>query len=267
MYNNFRHAVRRCTSGAAFGFIAVLTSACTGAIHQEANIGGADTLSLDARQRLFLVGERVTKDKYHRIASKPVRCAEPSPDSLVATQTILSASANAQNIGADKAGGSAALAARTAESAGSIGYRDSSIQMLRDAYFRLCEAYMNGVLSDREYAHMVENADTYLAVSSAIQIIGANPAAPAVAISATSGTTSATDSGSKSESKSETTGVAPGGPNSGGGGGTNPGAAAANADAAKKAKITGDIVHKYLVYRDILRKETEAEWRRESRSQ
>jgi hypothetical protein len=268
LYSNFRSVVRRSTTGAALGLAAVLTCACSGAIHKEANIGGADTLSLDARQRMLLVGERVTKDKNGRYASKPVRCAEPSPDALVATQTILSGGANASNIGSGNAGGSAALAARTAESAASIGYRDSSIQMLRDAYFRLCEAYMNGVLSDREYGHMVENADAYLAVSSAIQIIGSNPVAPAVAISTGGGTTSV------SPEKTQPQPAAPGAADD-----SNPQSARADAsedakakadaaaDAAKKAKVTRDIVRQYLIYRDILRRETEAEWRRESRAQ
>jgi hypothetical protein len=244
--------------------------ACSGAIHNEANIGGADTLSLDARQRLLLVGDR----QYGGAPSKRVRCAEPSPDSLVAMQSVLSASGNASNVGSANASGSGALAARTAESAASIGYRDSSIQMLRDAYFRLCEAYMNGVLSDREYGHMVENADAYLAVSSALQIIGSNPVAPAVAISAGGGTTTATKSSSDNASKPETTGAGANTdsqpkPNPA----PNPNAevdasnSKAEADAgAKKAKITRNIVRQYLTYRDILRRETEAEWRRENQS-
>lgn len=264
MHHKFGYAVRRCTSGSALALVSVLASACTGAIHKEANIGGTDTLSIDARQRLFLVGER--KDRH---GIKPVRCAEPSPDSLVAMQTVLSASGNAQNIGSEKAGGSAALAARTAESAGSIGYRDSSIQMLRDAYFRLCEAYMNGVLTDEEYSTMIENADTYLAVSSAIQIIGSNPVAPAVAISASGGTTTATDSPNP-EAKNETTGAAsktgtPSADDSKTGGSDHTGSSD-TADAAKKAKITQDIVRKYLAYRYRLRKDIEAEYRREARS-
>jgi hypothetical protein len=142
--------------------------------------------------------------------------------------------------------------------------------MLRDAYFRLCEAYMNGVLSDQEYGHMVENADAYLAVSSAIQIIGSNPVAPAVAISTSGGTT--TTNPEKTESQPA---KPPGSADS-----FNPEAARADAsddakakaatdaaaDAAKKAKVTRDIVRQYLIYRDILRRETEAEWRRESRA-
>jgi hypothetical protein len=265
--NKRYRVVHRATSGAVLGFVAVLACACSGAIHKEANVGGADTLSLDARQRMLVVGERVTKDKYGRYARKPVRCDEPSPDALVAVQETLSASGGVSNIGSASATGSAALAARTAESAASIGYRDSSIQMLRDAYYRLCEAYMNGVLSDREYGHMVENADTYLAVASALQIVGPNPVAPAVAISGGGGTTTApgsTGTGSI-EIKPETTGQGlPGqnpAPSDSNKAGTTP-----EVDAAKKAAITRDIVHNYLVYRDILRRETEAEWRRDLRA-
>src|SRR5262249_22001272 len=151
-------------------------------------------------------GER----RYRSAKPKLVRCAEPSPDALVATQSVLSASANAQNIGTSGAGGSAALAAKTAESAASLGFRDSSIQMLRDSYFRLCEAYMTGVLSDKEYGHMVENADTYLAVASALQIMGSNPVAPGVAISSGGAQGAALPQENLIASTSETTGQAPG---------------------------------------------------------
>jgi hypothetical protein len=264
--SNFRYVVRRSTTWVAWGLTAGLTCACSGVIHKEANIGGADTLSLDARQRMLLVGERVTKDKYDRITSKPVKCAEPSPDALVATQTILSGSGSASNIGSANAGGSAALAARTAESAASIGYRDSSIQMLRDSYFRLCEAYMNGVLTDREYGHMVENADTYLAVSSALQIIGSNPVAPAVAISTAGGTTTASPEKVQSQEPGALDDSIPGSARADATDDAKAKAAAAADADAKKAGITREIVRRYLAYRDNLRRETEAEWRREERA-
>ena len=153
MRNKFHHTA----TGAVLTLIGLLASGCTGTIHWAENIGGADTLSVDARQRFLMVGTRVAQTK-HGIESKPVRCTEPSPDVLVAMQAAASGSASIANVGG--ASGAGSFAARSSEAAASIGYRDSSIQMLRDAYFRMCEAYMNGALTQKEYETMVTNADT-----------------------------------------------------------------------------------------------------------
>jgi hypothetical protein len=265
--NKFHHTA----TGAVLTLVGLFASGCTGTIHWSENIGGADTLSVDARQRLLMVGTRVAQTK-HGIESKPVRCTEPSPDALVAMQAALSGSASVSNVSGVSAAG--AIAARSSEAAASIGYRDSSIQMLRDAYFRLCEAYMNGVLTQMEYEHMVTNADTYLAVASAIQIIGANPTAPVVAISAGGGTTTVitpavvapkTSQNAVPEPNEpavrETVGAASGGGGSGNAG--NQAVTETAADKKRKAQLIREIVDHYLSYREDLRRATEPDLRKD----
>jgi len=268
-----RNKLHHTATGAVLTLVGLLASGCTGTIHWSENIGGADTLSVDARQRFFMVGTRVAQTK-HGIESKPVRCTEPSPDVLVAMQAAASGSASVTNVGGVNAAGS--FAARSSEAAASIGYRDNSIQMLRDAYFRMCEAYMNGALTQKEYETMVTNADTYLAVASTIQIIGANPAAPVVGISAGGGVTTAANpaaqgGGAGGGSGGSGSGGGGGGGSGGGGGGNsgggNGGGSGTNqADAAeqlRKAHVIGSLVGDYLTYRERLRHAAEPELRKD----
>ena len=62
-----------------------------------------------------------------------VICAEPSPDALQATISTLGI----------KVSGKEVLNSLFSENATSIALRTQTIQLLRDAYYRLCEAYMN----------------------------------------------------------------------------------------------------------------------------
>jgi hypothetical protein len=162
--------------------VAVLAAGCDSTIHRQSNIGGVDTLSLDAKQRLMLVGNRAGyKDDR-------VTCTEPSPDALVARAAVLAASGSLARPGTPATGDETTVgggvSGGTSETAASIGFRDHTVQMLRDGYFRLCEAYLNGALSKEQYEHMITNADTFMVVVSALQILGSNPVAPAVAIQA-----------------------------------------------------------------------------------
>jgi hypothetical protein len=177
-------------AGVILGLMSTLASGCGSTIHTESNIGGVDTLSIDAKQRLMLVG---TRDPT-RSGEYPIRvtCTEPSPDALVAKAAVLSANVNV-TAPAGEYGGSAGLAGGTSETAASIGFRDHTVQMLRDGYFRLCEAYLNGALSKTKYEHMVTNADTFMAVVSALEVLGSQTVAPAVAISAGGITASSKD--------------------------------------------------------------------------
>ncbi|MHA7872353.1 MAG: hypothetical protein ACX939_08390, partial [Hyphococcus sp.] len=72
-------------------------------------------------------------------------CAEPSPDAL-------SALAASGGLAAEVFGqGKGQIQAALAESAGSIGLRTQSIQLMRDAMYRLCEGYMNGALGNAAF--------------------------------------------------------------------------------------------------------------------
>ena len=86
-------------------------------------------IHLDAQQRLVLHNAKRF-------------CAEPSPDALQAYAASLGLS------GTDPAKGAASLSGAQQSIAGGIGLRTQSITILRDALYRMCEAYNNGVLGD-----------------------------------------------------------------------------------------------------------------------
>lgn len=110
---------------------------------------------IDAKQRAIIAAKRgvIGVNGIPKIGEdgKPVTvlnvCAEPSPDALQATASAL---------GFKKSGREAleklfSATAATGESVASIGLRTQTIQLLRDAYFRLCEAYMNDGIDSIAY--------------------------------------------------------------------------------------------------------------------
>lgn len=107
------------------------------------------SVSIDVKQRVVFSQGRTEFDKSgQRVRTNTVVCAEPSPDAL----TVLGASGGLSvNGGAGKVG-NASLA--FAESGASIGLRTQSIQLLRDAMYRLCEGYAAGAVSDSDFAAM-----------------------------------------------------------------------------------------------------------------
>ena len=78
-----------------------------------------------------------------------VVCAEPSPDVAKALQTATDLSASIQSQGNGN------LGVATAEQLAQLTARLPSIQALRDAVYRACEAYANGVLGANAYAMLV----------------------------------------------------------------------------------------------------------------
>lgn len=232
--------------GASLIAWSVLAAGCSSTIHDQDEVGGINTLSVDAKQRMMLVGNR------GGISDKRVACTEPMPDAIVARAAVLAGGGNVNN--PNGISGGAELAGGSSEAAASIGFRDHTVQMLRDGYFRLCEAYMNGALTKEQYQHMIMNADTFMVVVSALQILGSNPVAPAVTISAGGVSASAT---------------APGGSSSGTASGTiTPPTNATNITNVtptaqqlnpENARMAAQIVHDYLIYRRKLFVETHGE--------
>lgn len=169
--------IRHATKGLALGCLLALAGGCADStIHKRSSIADVETLSLDAKQRVVFAGQR------QDYPGERILCTEPMPDALVARAAVLSASGNFSQTGGLGGGGGAA--GGSSESAASLSFRNESIQMLRDGYFRLCEAYMNGALTKTQYQDMITNADTFMVVISALQTLGSNPVAPAVAINA-----------------------------------------------------------------------------------
>lgn len=116
----------------------LLASGCgnLNAINKGFDPSSGESIAIDAKQRVvysFATVDAEGKTRSH------VLCAEPSPDALTALSTATGVSAETV-----KAAFSASLSA--SESAASIGLRTQTIQLLRDAMYRLCEGLASGGL-------------------------------------------------------------------------------------------------------------------------
>jgi hypothetical protein len=105
---------------------------------------------MDVKQRVIFGQRRYDQAHLNEPAKySNVICAEPSPDALTVLSVTggLSAS-NAHTQTAVDATGA------LAESGASIGLRTQSIQLLRDAMYRLCEGYASGAIAPQDYVTM-----------------------------------------------------------------------------------------------------------------
>ena len=144
---------------------------------------------IDARQRAIISvrrdvigsdGQPLTDDKGERVTDLVV-CAEPSPDVLQATASALGGQIS------DKALVTLlSFSGSTAENAASIGLRTQTIQLLRDAYFRLCEGYLNDGLDSIAYDILQRRIQSQIVALLAVeqltgvvkaQQVGLNPSA------------------------------------------------------------------------------------------
>ncbi len=115
-------------------------------IHHTFTPDSGSSISIDAKQRAIYSIEKIYLDpddperkkvKYRWRAI----CAEPSPDAIAAISASAGLSAEAMQKAL-----SAAFSSQ--EAAASIGLRTQTIQILRDAMYRLCEGYASGALDD-----------------------------------------------------------------------------------------------------------------------
>lgn len=107
----------------------------------------AGSVAIDVKQRVVFsqnrTNLRVDGTKYSNV----VVCAEPSPDAL----TVLGASGGLSlSNGTSVANATGGLS----ESGAFVGLRTQSIQLLRDAMYRLCEGYASGAVTDTDFAAM-----------------------------------------------------------------------------------------------------------------
>ena len=138
-------------------------AACGSTINKSRVFGTTHALSIDAKQRVVLFNDNGKKV-----------CAEPSPDALVAQASALSAQLDGKD--AVKVGG--AIANSITEKAGSLGSRTQSIQILRDGYYRLCEAFLNGAIGPEAYQKVVQGVDETIAVVLALDALSGVGASP-----------------------------------------------------------------------------------------
>lgn len=125
--------------------ISLLSAGCANfmSIHHKFKPDEGDSISIDAKQRVVF---SVLKTFPNDVSWRAV-CAEPSPDALAAISA--SSGLSADNL---KIALSAALGIQ--EGAASIGLRTQTIQILRDAMYRLCEGYASGALDDIAFSRL-----------------------------------------------------------------------------------------------------------------
>lgn len=104
------------------------------------------SVAMDVKQRVVFSQKRPIFRNGEKEVSVVV-CAEPSPDAL----TVLGVSGGLSlNNGDNVVNAAAALT----ESGAFVGLRTQSIQLLRDAMYRLCEGYASGAVTDTDFAAM-----------------------------------------------------------------------------------------------------------------
>ncbi len=114
------------------------------------------------------------------ISKGDITCAEPSPDALAAYAGELAAKAD---IAGKKAG---ELTGAYQEAASFVGMRSHSIQLLRDQMFRLCEARMNGNVTQGQYEMLLVRNQKYTVLLMAIEQLTGALQVPVVSLTTTS---------------------------------------------------------------------------------
>jgi len=123
--------------------LAALIAGCSG---ETFDVSSGESRLVEAKHRAILSvkrtvfgseGQPVLDDRGRPVASVSV-CAEPSPDALQSTALALGGKASAKALEA-----LLSVSYARSETQTYVGLRTQTIQLLRDAYFRLCEAFMN----------------------------------------------------------------------------------------------------------------------------
>lgn len=178
--------------------LAALLAACSAnwkSINHKFDPDTGDSRLVDAKQRAILSVRRNLigadgKGVMHD--GKPVTdlaiCVEPSPDALQATASALAGSRSTQSL--EKL---LDLSVSTSESVAAIGLRTQTIQLLRDAYYRLCEAYLNDGIDAIAYDILQRRFQNQIIALLAVEQLTGAVAASQPAIT----TSSAADAGAK----------------------------------------------------------------------
>jgi hypothetical protein len=118
-------------------------------IHHEFGSDGSKSVSVDAKQRFLILGTRKGYQTGNTVVpDQLVTCAEPSPDAFSVIGASFSGSASeVQKLALNAAAG-------TSETGSTLGSRTQTIQILRDAMFRLCEGYQAGALSPNAFERL-----------------------------------------------------------------------------------------------------------------
>lgn len=106
-------------------------------VHRKLDTTEGKGVLIDIKQRAILVGNGED--------GRSVVCAEPSPDALSAYAAEIAAKLDRPELF------SAQFGAASQEGASFVGLRTSTIQLLRDSMYRLCEAHLNGAIDKNGY--------------------------------------------------------------------------------------------------------------------
>lgn len=122
---------------------------------------------MDIKERAIIAGDREQKVRI---------CAEPSPDAMSAM--AMEFSGKGETASKVSVGVSAALQ----ESAAFVGLRTTSIQLLRDFGYRLCEAYLSGGIDKGQYDLLMRRFQKNVVALLAIEQLTGAVKAPTVVL-------------------------------------------------------------------------------------
>ncbi|MCC7048237.1 MAG: hypothetical protein IT562_16100 [Alphaproteobacteria bacterium] len=145
-----------CTLGAT---ALLVTAGCTSRpldILEEGSIEPNKAVIVGASSRTLIATEPAAGSEHGLVVPKKIVCAEPSPDAAMTISQALTASFTGAGQGKGITAQAAAQLGRSmAEGLVQMTERTASIQLLRDALHRACEAYANGALSDMSYSLVI----------------------------------------------------------------------------------------------------------------
>jgi hypothetical protein len=171
--------IKRVAIGLAL-FASIASSGCAWLTHYNNQkdvhpaMEQSSVLAMDAKQRVVIASRpEVPGGKKHLRM-----CSEPSPDALsaIAAGGGISISREQKlNLGTNAA---------LAEAAGSIGLRTQSIQLMRDAMYRLCEGYLSGAIDELAFETMHRRFQSSMVAILAIEQLTGAVRAPTVVLGA-----------------------------------------------------------------------------------
>ena len=158
--------------------LALSSCAYFASVHRRLDTKDGQGVLVDIKQRAILASMRWVDDEKPYLGTHIVVCAEPSPDALSARAVDAAGEASLAAGNAFKAG------VNTAENSAFVGLRTQSIQLLRDQFFRACEAYLNRAASAGEYNFLIRRYQKQTAALLAIEQLTSTVSVPAAAVSA-----------------------------------------------------------------------------------
>lgn len=137
-------------------------------------------VAVDAKQRFIwgpIVPIRQLKEtdgsqgtEVYEVKNRQVICAEPSPDALSTFSASVAAALRGEVY--EQSSVSGEVSQSLSETARILGERTPTIQLLRDGFYRACEAYGNGVIDSFGYALILNKIDNVMVQLLAIDALG-----------------------------------------------------------------------------------------------